>query len=116
MSDSPSRLALLQFARKVVLQQATAALQQIDGWIADEQRREAEKRRGLEQRPAPPDWLVQYGLNRKNLDFVHTGDCWAAAKSGRCRPVSRDQALEALQHHVPACDFCRPDSALGFME
>ncbi|MFF5968190.1 DUF6233 domain-containing protein [Streptomyces collinus] len=116
MSDPPSRLDLLQFARRVVVQQATAALRQIDGWIADEERREAERRRGEEMRPPPPEWLVQYGLNRANVDAVHRGDCWAAAKSGRCRPVTREQALDALRHAVSACTFCRPDTELGVLE
>ncbi|MFJ3311131.1 DUF6233 domain-containing protein [Streptomyces sp. NPDC086549] len=58
--------------------------------------------------------MVQYGLNRRNLDSVHVGDCWAAKKSGRCRPVSREQAVEALQNHVSPCVHCRPDTVLGF--
>ncbi|MEU0168361.1 DUF6233 domain-containing protein [Streptomyces iakyrus] len=32
-----------------------------------------------------------------------TGECWAAAQSGRCRPATRRQALEALHQQVPAC-------------
>ncbi|MFE7961350.1 DUF6233 domain-containing protein [Streptomyces sp. NPDC057413] len=68
-------------------------------------------------RPPPdPDWLTQYGLNRKNVDWVHTGDCWAAAKSGRCHPATRAQALEALRQQVPACAHCRPDTALGLLD
>ncbi|MFJ4525591.1 DUF6233 domain-containing protein [Streptomyces sp. NPDC088810] len=41
---------------------------------------------------------------------MHTGDCWAAAESGRCRPMTRQQALEALQQQVPAstADRTRP--------
>lgn len=116
MNDEPSRLQLLRFARRVVVQQATAALAQIDGWIAVEERREAERRRGVEMRPAPPDWLIQYGLNRTNVDAVHTGDCWAAAKSGQCRPATRQQALDALRQQVPPCIHCRPDTALGILD
>ncbi|QIP74727.1 DUF6233 domain-containing protein [Streptomyces sp. VN1] len=116
MSDQPSRLDLLHFARRVVVQQATAALHQIDGWIADEERRETERQQAAERRPPPPAWLIQYGLNRANLDAVHTGDCWAAAKSGRCRPVSREQALDALRQHVTPCVHCRPDTELGLLD
>ncbi|MGA5416596.1 DUF6233 domain-containing protein [Streptomyces pseudogriseolus] len=116
MSDQPSRLELLRFARRVVVQQATAAVRQLDGWIADEERREAERRRGEERRPAPPEWLIQHGLNRSNVDGVHVGDCWAAAKSGRCRPASREQVVEALRHGVVACVHCRPDTALGLLD
>jgi hypothetical protein len=112
----PSRLELLHFARRVVVEQATASLRQLDGWIAAEERREAERRRGEEMRPPPPGWLLQYGLNRQNVDAVHVGECWAAAKSGRCRAVSREQALDALRQQVPACDHCRPDTELGFLE
>ncbi|MEW2183241.1 DUF6233 domain-containing protein [Streptomyces cellulosae] len=116
MSDQPSRLELLRFARRVVVQQATAAVRQLDGWIADEERREAERRRGVEMRPSPPEWLLQYGLNRRNVDAVHAGDCWAAAKSGRCRPASRERVVEALRHGVVACVHCRPDTALGLLD
>ncbi|MGW1596685.1 DUF6233 domain-containing protein [Streptomyces sp. NPDC002343] len=41
---------------------------------------------------------------------------WAAARSGRCRPATRQQARDALLQHVPACDHCRPDTALGLLE
>ncbi|MFF5475433.1 DUF6233 domain-containing protein [Streptomyces achromogenes] len=46
----------------------------------------------------------------------HTGDCWAAARIGRCRPATRQQALNALLKHVPACVHCRPDTALGILD
>jgi hypothetical protein len=116
MNDEPSRLLLLRFARRVVVQQATAALEQLDGWIAVEERREAERRQGEQMRPPAPEWLIQHGLNRTNVDAVHTGECWAAAKSGRCRPATRQQAVEALRQQVPACVHCRPDTALGILD
>ncbi|MFF4398611.1 DUF6233 domain-containing protein [Streptomyces sp. NPDC001480] len=37
------------------------------------------------------------------------GECWAAVRSGRCRPVPRQQAVEALRQRVSACVHCRPD-------
>jgi hypothetical protein len=46
----PSPLELLRFARRVIVQQATAAPAQIGGWISAEERREAERRRGEEMR------------------------------------------------------------------
>ncbi|MYR55968.1 hypothetical protein GTY54_06800 [Streptomyces sp. SID625] len=116
MTDSPSRLDLLLFARRVLVQQHEAALAQVDGWIAEERRREAARQHAIEREQQRPEWLVQHGLNRQNIDSVHVGDCWAAKKSGRCRPVTREQAMEALQHHVPACTHCRPDTVLGFTE
>ncbi|MEU6557852.1 DUF6233 domain-containing protein [Streptomyces sp. NPDC046915] len=111
-----SRLEALRFARRVVEQQAVRQLRVIDRWIAEEERREAERCRGGERRPPPPEWLIQYGLNRANVDAVHTGDCWAAAKSGRCRPATRQQAVDALRRQVPACIHCRPDTALGILD
>ncbi|MFE7232445.1 DUF6233 domain-containing protein [Streptomyces sp. NPDC002405] len=66
--------------------------------------------------PTPPEWLVEHGLNRRNVVAVHAGDCWTVRKSGRCVPVSRPQALEALRQQVPACAQCRPDTLLGFLE
>ncbi|GGT29437.1 DUF6233 domain-containing protein [Streptomyces chromofuscus] len=117
MNDTPpSRLELLRFARRVVVQQATAALAQLDRWIADEQRRESERRRADEMRPPPPEWLVERGLNKSNLVAVHAGECWVAARNDRCVGASRAQALDALRRQVPACPHCRPDTALGFLE
>ncbi|MER6983557.1 DUF6233 domain-containing protein [Streptomyces carpinensis] len=99
----------------MVVQQATAALAQIDGWIAAEQRREAERRRGAEIRPPAPEWLVEVGLNKNNLVAVHTGDCWDPDK--RARPVTRAEALDALTRlQAQACSKCRPDTALGVLE
>ncbi|WEO92824.1 DUF6233 domain-containing protein [Streptomyces sp. FXJ1.172] len=113
MNQPTSRLDMLRFARRVVEQQTARQLALIDRWIADEERREHERQQGAERRPPQPEWLIQYGLNRSNIDAVHTGDCWAAAKSGRCRPATRQQALDALRRQVPACPHCRPDTALG---
>ncbi|MGW1807208.1 DUF6233 domain-containing protein [Streptomyces sp. NPDC002078] len=108
-----TRLDMLRFARRVVEQQATRELALIDQWIADEERHEAEKRQGEERRPPAPEWLIQYGLNRANVDGVHRGGCWAARKSGRCRPATREQALEALRGQVRPCVHCRPNDELG---
>ncbi|MFJ4467483.1 DUF6233 domain-containing protein [Streptomyces sp. NPDC089424] len=44
------------------------------------------------------------------------GDCWAAAQSGRCRPATRQQALDALRQQTPPCIHCRPDTALGILD
>ncbi|MGV4989069.1 DUF6233 domain-containing protein [Streptomyces sp. NRAIS3] len=107
---------MLRFARRVVEQQTARQLALIDRWIADEERLEHERRQGEQRRPPEPEWLIQYGLNHQNVDAVHTGGCWAAAKSGRCRPATRQQALDALRRQVPACLHCRPDTALGILD
>ncbi|MGW2426661.1 DUF6233 domain-containing protein [Streptomyces sp. NPDC001709] len=104
----PTRLDMLRFGRRVIDQQTTRQLALIDRWIADEERCERERRQGEQRRPPEPEWLIQFGLNRRG--------CWAAAKSGRCRPATRQQALDALRRQVPACVHCRPDNALGILD
>jgi hypothetical protein len=84
--------------------------------IAEAERREQERQHGEQARPPAPEWLIQHGLNRKNVDWVHTGDCWMARKSGRVRGISREQAIEALRQQVPPCPHCRPDTALGILD
>ncbi|MGW4227652.1 DUF6233 domain-containing protein [Streptomyces bauhiniae] len=115
MSDSPSELELLYFARRVVVQQATSALAQLDGWIAAAEQREAGRRRAQEARPAPPDWLLQSNSGGSRAAFVHTGDCRKAAGE-RWRPVTEQQAREALREQVPPCPLCRPETALGILD
>ncbi|MFI6854455.1 DUF6233 domain-containing protein [Streptomyces sp. NPDC050416] len=83
--------------------------------IAAAETREAERQTGIERRPAPPDWLIELGLNRDSPAVqVHVGDCWNAGK--RTRGIRRDEALRALADGVKACGACRPDSELGFLE
>ena len=84
-------------------------------WIADEEKREQERQRGLERRPPAPDWLLEVGLNRDSPPVqVHVGGCWNAGK--RTRGIDRGEALRALADGVNPCGACRPDSELGFLE
>lgn len=111
VNEGLSRLALLRFLERV--QQRD--LQRTRQWIADEERREAERQRGIAARPPQPDWLLEVGLNRDSAPvYVHAGGCWNAG--GRSRGVPRDAALRALADGVAACPHCRPDSALGYLE
>ncbi|MFF9176000.1 DUF6233 domain-containing protein [Streptomyces sp. NPDC014793] len=82
--------------------------------IADLERRERERKHGEENRPEPPDWLLELGLNRDHAVYVHAGGCWNAGK--RSRGVDQAAALRALADGVPACLHCRPDSELGWLE
>ncbi|MGW2771697.1 DUF6233 domain-containing protein [Streptomyces olivaceoviridis] len=79
-----SRLDALRLARRVVEQQAVRRLGLIDRWIAEEERREAERRRGEEMRPTSSDWLIQYGLNRASRGG---GGSLLAAKRYTGQPV-----------------------------
>ncbi|MFF9624303.1 DUF6233 domain-containing protein [Streptomyces griseosporeus] len=91
------------------------ALDDVRRAIAAAERRQAERQRGIEARLAPPEWLLEVGLNRDSPPVqVHVGGCWNSGK--RHRGVSRDEALRALADGVKACGACRPDTELGFLE
>jgi hypothetical protein len=111
VNDPVSRLAQLRFLER--MQQRDLARTRL--WIAEEERREAERQRGARARPPTPDWLLERGLNGQAPPvYVHAGGCWNAGK--RSRGIARDQALRALADGVPACSHCRPDAALGYVE
>jgi hypothetical protein len=114
--DRPlTRLDMLRFARRVVEHQAARQLALMDRWIADEERREAERQRRLGSRQAAPEWLLERGLNGRSAVYVHVGGCTTAG--GRARAVGRDQAVRALtEGGVAACPLCRPDTVLGILE
>ena len=106
-----SRLDLLRFLERVQEQD----LARTRRWIADEERKQQERERGEQARPAPPDWVLDYGLNKDAMPIgVHTGDCHMKGK--RARGVDSDTARRALAAGVPACGHCRPDSELGILE
>ncbi|WP_315887796.1 DUF6233 domain-containing protein [Streptomyces sp. P17] len=84
-------------------------------WIADEERREAERQRGVAARPPDPDWLIEQSLSRDTPPvYVHVGGCYMAGR--RSKGVTREQALRALADRVDPCPHCRPDTALGFAD
>ncbi|MGW2705691.1 DUF6233 domain-containing protein [Streptomyces sp. NPDC001340] len=55
-----SHLDLLRFLERV----QEGDLARTRRWIADEERKEQERQTGEAARLAPPDWLLEYGLNR----------------------------------------------------
>lgn len=83
-------------------------------WIAREEQREAEKRRGEQRRPPAPEWLLQQSLGGKHPIAVHIGGCHMAGKN--VRGIRRDQAIRALTDGVEACNHCRPDNELGLLD
>ena len=110
MNDPESRLALLRFLERVQARD----LARTRRWIADEERRQAEHRRGLLARPPAPDWLIERGLSGQEAVYVHVGGCWNAGR--RSKGVDRDHARRALADGVKACPQCRPDTELGFRD
>ncbi|POX62146.1 hypothetical protein C3492_17990 [Streptomyces sp. Ru62] len=115
--DRPlTRLDMLRFARRVVEHQAARQLALMDRWIADEERRETERRRRLGARKSAAEWVIERGPNGRSAVYVHVGGC-TGADGGRARGVGRQQAVRALtEEGVPACPLCRPDTALGILE
>ncbi|MFE7365933.1 DUF6233 domain-containing protein [[Kitasatospora] papulosa] len=110
MSEQPSHLIMLQFARRIALQQ----VDQIDQWIAAEERREAERQQGERARPPKPDWVVEYGIGQGSPPTeVHAGHCYSIGK--RNRAITREQALGLLADGLRACMHCRPDTELGLL-
>jgi hypothetical protein len=113
MPDSrpPTYLEKLRIVRGFLVHQ----LDQVDRWIAAEERKKAEKQRGEEARPPQPDWLLEPGLNRDAPpNLVHVGGCHMAGK--RSRGIGRSDALRWLAEGIPACSHCRPDSELGYLD
>ncbi|MFC8878467.1 DUF6233 domain-containing protein [Streptomyces ardesiacus] len=107
----PTRLAVLRFLERVQLRD----LARTRRWIADEERLAAEQQRGIEARPAPPDWLLEQGLNGYSPPvYVHTGDCWNTGKNSK--GIDQDQARRALADGIKACSHCRPDTALRMLD
>ncbi|MFF3643406.1 DUF6233 domain-containing protein [Streptomyces sp. NPDC002564] len=109
-----SRLDQLRFARRVVVQQSERALAEIDRWITDEERREAERARGAAARPPAPAWLIEGGSGRPAI-YVHEGGCHMAGK--HTRGLTADQARQVLvEGQATACPHCRPDTLLGVLD
>jgi hypothetical protein len=107
----PPRLDLLRFLERVQQQD----LARTRRWIADEERKERERLQGEAARPTPPDWLLEYGLNRDAPpNAVHVGGCHMAGK--RSKGVDSDTVRRALASGVPACTHCRPDTELGILD
>jgi hypothetical protein len=92
----------------------TYTLNRVRQQIADLERQETERQRGIQARPPAPDWLIEQGLNGGAPVYVHRGDCHMAGK--RSRGVQREQALHALAAGVDACTHCRPDTELGILD
>ncbi|MGW9136680.1 DUF6233 domain-containing protein [Streptomyces sp. NPDC055681] len=82
--------------------------------IAAAEQREREKRQGEERRPPTPDWITEFGIGvgQRPID-LHVGGCYAAGK--RQRPITREQAVAALDEGIRACIHCRPGTELGVL-
>lgn len=63
-------------------------------------------------REAPP-WLAEYGIGgTRTVVQIHVGAC--ATTGGRVRAISEQEARRGVAE-VGACQYCRPDTALGIV-
>ncbi|MFE5894786.1 DUF6233 domain-containing protein [Streptomyces sp. NPDC056462] len=70
------------------------------------QQRQAEEERGRRNRPSPPDWIVELGIDADRTPVqVHAGDCHMAGK--RRRAVSRGEARRLLTAGLPGCTLAQ---------
>ncbi|MGA5441528.1 DUF6233 domain-containing protein [Streptomyces griseoincarnatus] len=108
-----TRLDMLRFTRRVVEQQAVRQLALIDRWIADEERREAERQRGIRTRLPAPEWLMERGIGQgAPVTRIHQGGCHMA-KGVRVKGITEEVAKRALYADIElACPHCNPDTAL----
>ncbi|MER7577702.1 DUF6233 domain-containing protein [Streptomyces sp. NPDC126514] len=111
MTDLPPDLPRLRILETWLV----LTLDRVRRQIAEEERRAAERQRGLAARPPAPDWLIEQSLNRNVPPvYVHVGGCHMAGS--RSRGVDRGQAIRALTDGVDACPHCRPDTELGVLD
>jgi hypothetical protein len=109
MSTEHSRLEMLRFLRRYVVQE----LARIDDWIQQEQLHadhERERRR-IATRAAERPWWIQLEGNRPVR--LHLGGCFFISRHDEGRACTRDQAVEALARGAEPCGGCRPDADLG---
>ncbi|MGW0916508.1 DUF6233 domain-containing protein [Streptomyces sp. NPDC002784] len=111
MTDLPPDLPRLRILETWLV----LTLDRVRRRIAAEERRAAERQRGIAARPPAPDWLVEQSLNRDVPPvYVHVGGCHMAGS--RSRGIDRGQAIRALTDGVDACPHCRPDTELGVLD
>ena len=110
MNDLPPDLPRLRTLETWLV----VSLERVREQIAAAEQRKAERQQGEERRPPPPDWVLELGIGvGAPPSEVHAGDCYAIGR--RRRPITREQALEALGEGVRACVHCRPDTELGIL-
>ncbi|WKD36527.1 DUF6233 domain-containing protein [Streptomyces xanthophaeus] len=110
MSDLPPDLPRLQTLATYL----RLELARVEDGIRQAQARAAAEAARREP-PAPPDWLIEYGIGVGRTPVqVHVGGCWDTRS--RCLPADRDTARRALADGVEACTHCRPDTALGVLD
>ncbi|MET7956302.1 DUF6233 domain-containing protein [Streptomyces sp. NPDC005317] len=110
MNDLPPDLSRLRTLETWL----AMTLERVRRQIAAAEQQEKERQQGKERRPPPPDWVLELGIGvGAPPSEIHVGDCYTIGR--RNRPITREQALEALGEGVRACVHCRPDTELGVL-
>jgi septal ring factor EnvC (AmiA/AmiB activator) len=103
------RLRVLEVWHRTWLQRIEQAIEEAEAAAAEEKRAAEQRER---QRPPAADWVITRGIDTQRTPIeVHVGGCHMQGK--HTKPVTREQAVEAIVGGVIACGHCRPDSALG---
>ncbi|MGW6571979.1 DUF6233 domain-containing protein [Streptomyces sp. NPDC054945] len=92
-------------------------LELIRGRIAEIERRDRVTEAARNGPAVTPlnEWKLEHPIGKGGRMLVHTADCRLA--SGRTRPTTREQALDALrQPHVEACSICPAARELGITD
>ncbi|MEV8536142.1 DUF6233 domain-containing protein [Streptomyces sp. NPDC051211] len=93
-------------------------LELIRGRIAEIERRDRVTEAARSGPAVTPlnEWKLEYPIGEgQSRTLVHTADCRLA--SGRTRPTTREQALDALrQPHVEVCSICPAARELGIID
>lgn len=64
--------------------------------------------------PEPPPWLAEYDISgQRRVVQIHRGDC--AMTGPRTKKISEREARAGILE-ARACQFCRPDTALGILD
>ncbi|MFJ8224935.1 DUF6233 domain-containing protein [Streptomyces griseus] len=105
-----SRLDLLRFLERV----QERDLARTRTWIATEEQRRATAA-ARRPPPPPPDYVLEAGIGQERRPVaVHQGFC--RPSDVRSRAINADEARRLIAADTDlACQFCRPDTALGLL-
>ncbi|MFD9223841.1 DUF6233 domain-containing protein [Streptomyces sp. NPDC060064] len=107
MSDLPPDLPRLH-ALETYLQIQLAAVQDAI------RHHEQQTRTNTPPEVEPPPWLAEYGIGATRTTVqIHRGDC--AMTGPRKKAISEQEARQGCVE-VGACQYCRPDTALGIVD
>lgn len=87
-------------------------LEEVDRRLAEIEKPPPPPAAGPAPAPRLTGWKIERSIGADSKPVgVHQADCRLSGK--RTRPITRRDAIEAINTGIPACAFCTPDVALG---